>query len=136
MAGISVVQGLHQVAQKFTSTILPRYWLRLCDLPSKSIRLKSSACIPTVGTREPILHPSKAGNPTNATSSAITTNTVLVLLDLMSASSPSTATLTMGSAFGTSVQAQRQNWFPAPDCYWNPAPPESLQRNILRSFSS
>src|SRR5437879_10224974 len=85
MAGISVVQGLHQVAQKFTSTILPRYWLRLCDLPSKSIRLKSSACMPTVGTREPILHPSKAGNPTNATSSAITTSTVLVLLDLMSA---------------------------------------------------
>ena len=56
MAGISVVQGLHQVAQKFTSTILPRYWLRLWVLPSKSIRLKSSACMPTAGTREPMLH--------------------------------------------------------------------------------
>ncbi len=56
MADISVVQGLHQVAQKFTSTTFPRYWLKLCDLPSRSTKRKSSAVVPTAGTREPIAH--------------------------------------------------------------------------------
>src|SRR4051812_22363462 len=67
MAGISVVQGLHQVAQKFTSTILPRYWLKLCDLPSRSDRRKSSACVPTAGTRAPILQASNGKAPSTAT---------------------------------------------------------------------
>src|SRR4029077_17561928 len=92
--------------------------------------------MPTVGTREPMLQPSKGGITINAANSTSPIDILLVPLGRMSASSPFTGPLTMGSAFETSVSVQRHNWYPAPDYYWNPLPPESPKRNIQRSFSS
>src|SRR6266581_2782214 len=34
--GISMRQGVHQVAQKFTSTTLPRYWFKETSWPCRS----------------------------------------------------------------------------------------------------
>jgi hypothetical protein len=41
--GISVRHGPHHVAQKFSSTTLPRKLLRVRGLPSRSVRVKSGA---------------------------------------------------------------------------------------------
>src|SRR3972149_5705069 len=49
MAGLSSLQGPHQVAQKFTSTSCPRSTLRLARSPCKVCKAKSGASAPTSG---------------------------------------------------------------------------------------
>src|SRR5437588_9612314 len=54
MAGISSLHGLHQVAQKFTSTTLPRRSESLMSRPWRSLRTISGAGLPTKGGRAAI----------------------------------------------------------------------------------
>ena len=44
--GISILQGPHHVAQKFTRTCLPRNWLKLISFPSKFFKVKLGAFSP------------------------------------------------------------------------------------------
>ena len=46
--GISILQGPHHVAQKFTSICLPRNWFKLISFPSKFFKVKLGALSPSL----------------------------------------------------------------------------------------
>lgn len=76
--GISSKQGAHQVAQKFTTTMLPRHSARLRGLPDRSVnRAAATDPAPSVSRRRnlgPIKNPAVAAasaTPASATASRL-----------------------------------------------------------------
>ncbi len=77
MAGISISQGPHQLAQKLMSTGLPRNSLKLTGWPSRFSSVKSGAAAPARGAPsaepEASVTPVEAGEPSSPITRSNTT---------------------------------------------------------------